>query len=197
MREIEAALMLAKCRHIVKLRGYSVRKAEETYEIFLLMDRLPCCTEMFSGERADEGRVTALCRDITDALKFMRRRGLAHGDVKPANLYYCQAEGWQLGDFGSVMSRGERPRFVSEGYCSPEARRGEAGSLRSDLYSLGITAYHLLSGGRLPFCDRPCDQMEDDEVYAAIERRLRGEPIPPIEGVSAEINQMVLKLCGR
>lgn len=199
MRETEAALILDKCRHTVKLRGYSVRLAKEAeqYEIFLLMDRLPCCTDIFGSERADERRVTELCRDISDALRFMRRKGLAHGDVKPSNLYYSRSEGWQLGDFGSVMRKGERPRFVSEGYCSPAARRGEVYDIRSDFYSLGMTAYKLLSGGRLPFCDRPCEQMEDDAVYRAIERRLSGAPIPPIDGVSAEANRLIMKLCGR
>lgn len=195
MREIEAALLLAKCRHIVKLRGSSVRRtSDDTYEIFLLMDRLFCCTEIFGSERADERRVKALCEDISDALRYMKRKGLVHGDVKPSNIYYRQGEGWLLGDFGTVMRRGERPRFVSEGYCSPEARRGERCNSRMDFYALSMTAYKLLSGGRLPFCERPCEQLDDSEVYRAIERRLSGESIPPIDGVSAEMNDMVLKL---
>ena len=195
MRELEAMQLLAKDRHIVKLRGYCARrKADGTYKIFLLMDKLTCCADFLGGGKADEGRVRELCADIADALKGIKHKGLVHGDVKPSNIYHNQAEGWQLGDFGSVMRRGERPRFVSEGYCSPEAWRGEKCDIRFDFYALGITAYKLLSGGRLPFCDRPCEQMEDDEVYRAIERRLNGEPIPPIDGVSPEMNDLVFGL---
>lgn len=198
MREVEAMRLLSKSRHIVKLRGCSVRRCGDgTYEIFLLMDKLTCCTEIFGSGRADEACVRELCADIADALRSMKRKGLVHGDVKPSNLYYSQDEGWQLGDFGSVMCRGERPRFVTESYCSPEARRGEKCDIRFDLYSLGMTAYRLLSGGRLPFCDKPCDQLDDDEVYRAIERRLSGEPIPPIDGVSAETNNLVFELLAR
>lgn len=196
MREIEAALTLEKCRHTVRLQGYSVQEAEGGIcEIFLFMDRLQCCTEIFSSGRAEERSIIGLCADISDALRFMRRKGLVHGDVKPSNIYYSALEGWQLGDFGSVMRSGERPKFVSEGYCSPEARRGEACGIRSDIYSLGIAAYKLLSGGKLPFCDKPCELLEDEDVYRAIERRLSGEPIPPIDGVSSQLNKILLKMC--
>lgn len=196
IREIEAALMLTGCRHIVKLHGYSIReRMDGIYEIFALMDRLECSTDIFGSYMAVEDKVIKLCRDILKALKFMRRKGLVHGDVKPSNIYYSQSAGWQLGDFGSVTLRGERPKFVSEGYCSPEARRGEVCDIRSDIYSLGITAYKLLSNGRLPFCDKPCELMEDGEVYYAIERRLSGEPIPPIDGVSRKLNNIITKMC--
>ncbi len=196
MKEIEAALKLKKCRYTVRLRDYSIRETGGGIcEIFLLMDRLCCCTEVFGCRRAEERRIIELCVDILHALSFMRRKGLVHGDVKPSNIYYTESDGWKLGDFGSVMKIGERPKFVSEGYCSPEARRGGACDIRSDVYSLGITAYKLLSGGRIPFCDKPCELLEDGEVYRAIERRLSGEPIPPIDGVSERLNKILLKMC--
>ncbi len=195
MREINAARQLQNCRHIVRLLGSTERNVSASCEVFLLMQRLTCCDSVFGGQPADEARVTDLCRDVADALFAMRRKGLTHGDVKPANIYFEAESGWQLGDFGSVTRRGERPLFVSEGYCSPEARRGAVCDWRSDCYALGLTAYRLLSGGRLPFCDRPCREMNDDDVYEAIGRRLRGEPIPPLAGVSDEMNRAVLAMC--
>jgi serine/threonine protein kinase len=196
MRDIEAAQLMKRCRHTVTLLGTGIHRWENgDCEIQLLMERLLPCETFFSQDKAaDEASVAALCRDIAKALRAMHRKGLTHGDVKPANLYYREGTGWLLGDFGSVTRRGELPRFVSEGYCSPEARRGAPCGLESDLYSLGVTAYKLLSGGRLPFCEKPCRQMPDDEVYRAIERRLSGETIPPLPHVSRSTNQMVLGL---
>ena len=192
MREIEAGQMLRRCRHAVRLLGYAVRRVanSENCEVFLLMKWLPGCIKRL-GSEAEERQVLELCRDIRSALRFLRHKGLVHGDVKPANIYYDESDGWQLGDFGSVIRTGERPRDVSEGYCSPEARRGEPCDYHSDLYSLGVVAYRLLSGGRLPFCNRPCEQMTDDEVYHAIGRRLRGDHIPPLDGVSERTNRLL------
>ena len=87
------------------------------------------------------------------------------------------------------------PQHGSEGYLTPEAARGESCDIRADLYSLGITVYKLLSGGRLPFCDLPCAEMSDSDVYLAIRRRLSGEEIPPLPGVNCQVNNLLRKLC--
>lgn len=191
LREIEAWLMLRRCRHILPLLGYAVRtNGGEEREIFLLFDRKEC----LSGLSLTPPEVAGMCCDITRALKDIRRKKLVHGDVKPANIYRS-GTGWLLGDMGSVTRSGEAARYVSEGYCSPEALRGEPCDYRSDIYSLGITCYRLLSGGRLPFCDRPCGEMTEEEMDRAIERRLSGEEIPPIPGVPDRLNEAVLAMC--
>lgn len=197
-REIEVMKQLRHCRHTVQLLASAERAwngAPGGREICLLTERMTPCEKWFA-ERTDEAEVLRLCREIAAALRCMNRRGLTHGDVKPSNLFRHPRRGWQLGDFGSVMERGERPKYVSEGYCSPRARRGEPCGLEDDLYALGVTAYKLLSGGRLPFCDRPCAEMPEEEVYAAISRRLSGEPIPPIENVTSAANRTVSRLMG-
>lgn len=198
MRERDMMRLLRGVPHTVRLLGSRtaiLRGGQGA--LLLLMKRLRTCEEVFGSKRADEARVTALCRDISCALRQMARLGLVHGDVKPANLFLDEAEGWQLGDFGSAVPLGKPPRFVTEGYCSPQARRGEPCDEDTDRYALGVTAYRLLSGGRLPFCPRPCEEMAEEEVYAAISRRMRGEPVPPLDGVSEVVNRMVAELMER
>lgn len=192
MREIEAGMMLRKCPHIVRLQGYSVLSEEQgtACEIFLLFDRLPCLGEMTVGTRA----ALEICRDISLALCEFRRKGLLHGDVKPSNLFF-DGQGWRLGDLGSVCLSGQSPEYGSRGYASPEALRGESCDSRSDIYSLGMTLYKILSGGRLPFCDLPCEEMSEEDVNRAIDRRLDGEEIPPISGLRDELNRLLLKMC--
>ena len=194
MREIEAGNMLRKCPNIVPLLGYSVLtdKQEAEYRIFLLFDRLQCLDDMrISHTRT----VLEICRDICRALESMRKKGLIHGDIKPQNIYY-DGQKWLLSDLGSVCVAGEVPQYGSEGYCSPEAARGEPCDIRADLYSLGLTMYKLLSGGRLPFCALPCGEMEESDVYFSIKRRLGGEEIPLLPDVSSEVNQLLRKMCG-
>lgn len=192
MREIEAAQMLRRCPYIVPLLGYSVRtQGSGCYGIFMLFDRLECLDGLAI---ADTRELLAICRDIALALEAVRRKGLLHGDVKPSNIYRSGGR-WLLGDWGSVCLSGQAPEYGSRGYCSPEAMRNEPCDIRSDIYSLGITCYRLVSGGRLPFCDLPCDETEEGEVRRAIERRLGGEAIPPISGVSEDLNRLLLKMC--
>ena len=191
LREIEAGLLMRRCRHAVRLLGYSVRQSGAHAELFLLMEKLSCCTDLAPDTR----EVLRMCADVCDALALLRRKGLVHGDVKTSNIFSHPVCGWQLGDFGSVGRVGEIAEYGSQGYCAPEVWRGEPRDSRADVYSLGMTAYRLLSGGRLPFCPMPCDRMEDEAVYQAIERRMNGEPIPPIEGISSPINRVLLKMC--
>ncbi len=190
MREIEAGEMLRRCPAILPLLGYSVRAEEEAYRVFLLFERLECAADRrFSVSEAE-----ALCRDICRALEALRRKGLVHGDVKPSNLYR-RGEKWLLGDFGSVCVSGEVPTYRTDGYCSPEAYRGEACDIRSDLYSLGITLYTLLTGGRLPFCGALCAEMSEEAVYRAIEQRMEGGRFPPPEGISGNLSAILMEMC--
>ncbi len=193
LREIEAGRMLRKCPYIVRLRGYSVlsENGGEACRVFLLFDRLQCLDDM---RLADSRDVWTMGRDICFALEALRKKGLVHGDVKPRNIYYDGGR-WLLGDLGSVCVSGEVPEYGSEGYCSPEAMRGEPCDIRSDLYSLGITLYKLVSGGRLPFCPRPCVEMDDVEVCRSIRRRMNGEALPPVPGADDSVNDLLLTLC--
>lgn len=192
MREIEAGNLLSGCPHIARLRGYSVvsDRQETGYNIFLLFDRMPCLDDLAVDTRG----ALEVCRDISLALEEMRRKGLVHGDVKPSNIFRCGCR-WILGDLGSVFPSGKLPEDCTEGYCSPEALRGEVCDIRSDIYSLGITLYKLLSGGKLPFCDAPCDEIAESDVYRAIEIRLSGVAIAPISGMPDDVNQLLLKMC--
>lgn len=192
MREIEAGNILRKCPHITRLHGYSVLSDSEgiCHNVFLLFGYMRCLDEM----TVDTQVALEMCRDISLALGELSGKGLMHGDVKPSNIFF-DGEKWQLGDLGSVCLSGQSPVYCTEGYASPEAMREEACDIRSDIYSLGISLYRILSGGRLPFCPVPCEEMNESDVYETIERRLNGEEIPPIKDVSEGLNEMILRMC--
>jgi DNA-binding SARP family transcriptional activator/tRNA A-37 threonylcarbamoyl transferase component Bud32 len=100
-------------------------------------------------------------REIADGLASAHRLGIVHRDVRPANLLYDrEIDRLMLTDFGlaAVLETGsDEMRLTRPGetlgsvrYASPEQLRGDSVTERTDVYSLGIVAFELLTG-RLPF----------------------------------------------
>jgi serine/threonine protein kinase len=92
-----------------------------------------------------------LMRQMADALVHAHSQGIIHRDVKPSNVLIEPATGQpKLGDFGVSLLKFELATgitvssFFSIGYASPEQRRGEQATERSDIYSLGCVFYHML-----------------------------------------------------
>lgn len=100
------------------------------------------------------------------ALDYAFRQGIIHRDIKPANIMVAGGTEAKLADFGaSIFYRAEATHVVSVGtpyYMSPEQFRGEALSHLSDMYSLGVLGYELLTG------HRPFEAQSLEHLYLAI-----------------------------
>lgn len=105
--------------------------------------------------RLDPGEVVAVAAPIADALASAHRRGVLHGDVKPANVVFTSDGEPLLSDFGVARSFG-RPATVDHDvagtaeYLAPERFDGADPDPRTDVYALGIVCYRALLG-RLPY----------------------------------------------
>ena len=92
-----------------------------------------------------------LMQQMTEALIYAHSRGIIHRDLKPSNMLMTPEGIIKLTDFGISYLKYELgtgvtvSRFWSEGYASPEQRRGQKATEKSDLYALGSVFYHLLS----------------------------------------------------
>ncbi len=104
--------------------------------------------------------VLRVVKDIAAALDYAHARGVVHRDVKPGNILFNEQGAALLSDFGvaalmnseTVKGTADRVSTTIPGtrpYMSPEQLAGEAVDGRSDLYSLGVVFYHMLTG-RLP-----------------------------------------------
>lgn len=119
-----------------------------------LKDRL---FELISnGQRLSVGDATRIMMETANALSYAHKRNMIHRDVKPANLMLDEDERIVLTDFG-IAKIVTGAQFTASGgmvgtpaYMAPEQGLGEAGDERSDIYSLGVIYYQMLTG-RLPF----------------------------------------------
>src|ERR687886_2984806 len=131
-------------------------------------------------------------RQILGALRFAHRNGIVHRDIKPHNVI-VDAEGRvKVTDFG--IARAGASDMTETGaimgtaaYLSPEQAQGHAVSATSDLYSIGIVLYELLTG-RVPF--------EADSAVTIALKQVSEEPVPPRAlnpEVSPELEDVVLR----
>ncbi|MGN6789784.1 MAG: bifunctional serine/threonine-protein kinase/formylglycine-generating enzyme family protein [Rhodanobacteraceae bacterium] len=122
-------------------------------------------------------RIAALLREVLDALDHAHRRGVVHGGIKPTNVLFDSHGHARLADFGIARCAAELgyPHPAAANYQSPEQARGRPPGQRSDLYSVGVLAWQLLTGA-LPFAG-------DDAVSTAVAHVER--PIPRLPPMSA------------
>ena len=154
------------------------------------------------GSPMELTRFLRLAETLATALRGLHERGLIHKDIKPANILVNTASGEvRLTGFGiaSRLTRErqsvEPPEFIGGtlAYMAPEqtGRMNRSINSRSDLYSLGVTLYEMLTGS-LPFT--ASDPME--WVHCHIAR----QPHPPSErarGIPDGLSSIVMKLLAK
>jgi ligand-binding sensor domain-containing protein/tRNA A-37 threonylcarbamoyl transferase component Bud32 len=135
-----------------------------------------------------------LFTQLADALGYAHERGVIHRDIKPSNALVDSRGGLFLTDFGIAKLTEGAAQFTATGaitgtpaYMSPEQAQGEKIDHRSDIYSLGIVLYEMVTG-RVPF--------EAETPLAVIFKQIQANLPPPSEAnpeVSPEVERVLLK----
>ncbi len=143
------------------------------------------------GERLPPDRISSIVREIGAALDYAHAKGVIHRDVKPSNIIINTDGHAVLTDFGLALltetgSRGEI--FGSPYYIAPEQAMSSASvTPQSDLYSVGVIVYELVTG-RVPF---EADSPLDIAMLHMTEPPLSPRAIEP--GISAALDAAILK----
>jgi len=126
-------------------------------DLFYVMPLLPGGSLEDVPKPMPEAAVIALLDPILDALAHAHAADIVHRDIKPANILFDRYKRPMLADFGAAFMRKRDTRLTthgeaigSSGFMSPEQARGHAVDARSDLYSVAVLAFELLTG-KLPF----------------------------------------------
>ncbi len=158
-RFLREAKAVARLNHTNIISGIDVGDANGVkYFVMEYVDGSTVASLLRRGGAMDEERTFLIAQQMARALDHAAKSGLVHRDLKPENVLITRDGVAKLCDLGLAKvedhptTGGEQGhRMGTPDYISPEQARGEPNvDIRSDLYSLGATIYHMLSG-RPPF----------------------------------------------
>jgi len=173
-REIQTAI---KMRHPNIVRGYSAGVWEGCiyYYVMEFVDG-PTLQDLFSQQKLTEKQVIKIAVQIASALQYIHEFGMIHRDLKPENIMLTGEGEAKLADLGLAKDMNDISGLTMVGtiigtplYMSPEQAKGAAViDIRSDVYSLGATLFHALTG-EPPFKGRTAPEVIAKQI----------EEIPP------------------
>jgi serine/threonine-protein kinase len=145
--------------------------------------------------RIPQERAIQIAKEILKALEYIHSNGVVHRDLKPENIMVDENDHIKLIDFGIAGDTASRrltyanftAALGTPNYISPEQVKGKRGDGRSDLYSVGVILYEMLSG-KLPF--------SGSTPLAAMNDRLLNHPLPPSvadPSISPELQEILYR----
>jgi serine/threonine protein kinase len=184
----EEAAAVAQLRHHGIIQVYDFNRDDDLYYMVLefvpgetLQDHLQRLNT--SGRKLSPAKAIEYMASICDAVDYAHQRGMIHRDIKPANLMLTTTGQVILMDFGIAKIVGGT-RHTATGavvgtamYMSPEQIKGEQPDRRTDIYSLGVTLFEMVSG-RPPF---------DAQSAMTLMMMHINDPVPNIKSLNPDV----------
>jgi serine/threonine-protein kinase len=198
-RFIKEAQAVARLNHVNLISAYEVGESNGyRYLVMEYVDGVTLARVLARGGAMDELRSLRVIQQIARALDHAHKHDLVHRDVKPDNIILTEGGVAKLCDLGLAKDLGsstpQSSRIGTHGtpyYISPEQVRGDTDvDIRSDVYSLGATLFHTITG------EVPFSGATPAEVMA---RHLNERPRDPkvVAGVSPEVSRLVTSMMAK
>lgn len=195
---VAEARLLQKLEHRGLVRGYGVAKSGQTYFARMELVEGKTLLELLdAGESFAETVALQVALEVAEVLLYLTDQHVVHRDVKPGNIMLSGNGHVKLIDLGFAADAGAGPNREGQAvgtvaYLSPEQAMGGAGAdLRSDVYSLGVTLFHLVVG-RLPF-----ESSDDREVLRMQVMQSLSSPELKSRGLSPHLHYFVEKMMAK
>ena len=149
------ARVIGKLNHPNIVQGFDAGEAEGTYYFAMEYCDGPTVLQLLQrGGALAEDRATRIVSQVASALEHATHQGLVHRDVKPDNIMIVEGGVAKLCDLGLAKDVSGGSGSTEKGstmgtpnYISPEQARGDSDvDIRSDIYSLGASFYHMVTG---------------------------------------------------
>jgi serine/threonine-protein kinase len=188
-------------REIKVQAGMDHPNIAKLYTALRIDNQLLMCMELVEGvpldQRLREGPIALVdavdyAVQVLSALEYAHQRGVVHRDIKPANMMLMPDGKIKLLDFGIAKASDNRLTVTgttlgSLYYMSPEQIQGGQVDVRSDVYSVGVSLYELVTGKK-PF--------DAESQFAIMSAHLARTPVAPIElntAMPPEVSEIILK----
>jgi serine/threonine protein kinase len=166
-----------KLDHPMVMRVFGDKERTRVYMVMEWCDGRLLRNILTEG-RIPQERAISIAIGVLDALEYIHANGIVHRDLKPENIMVDEEDNIKLIDFGiagdAAAKRLTYANFTAAigtpNYISPEQVKGKRGDGRSDIYSIGVILYEMLTG-KLPFTG--------PNPMAAMNERLLNHPMPP------------------
>lgn len=190
--------LLRRHPHIVRVEDFGESQSGHRYIVMEYVDGLSLRKEL--GRPLDDPHlIQRIVGQTCDALRYAHECGVIHRDIKPENILLTRDGNVKVTDFGIAKLTSAvtvtRDKIVgTPEYMSYEQAQGERVNTTSDLYSLGIVLYEMLTG-TVPF-RRPRDLDDRTASMKVIEMHIKQAPTPPSKlnpAISPQTEQVTLR----
>lgn len=179
---------------------YDVGRENNIHYIVMELVDGQTLNEIIGGKPMDPLKVIDYTKQIASGLAFAHKNNIIHRDIKPHNILVTPEGVCKIADFGIAKALNEGNNFKetsddmimgSVHYFSPEQARGGYVDAKSDIYSLGIVMYEMLTGN-VPF--------DGDSPVSIALMHINEEMLPPskvVNGISPGLEEIVLKAAAK
>ena len=174
---------------------------EKRSRVYMVMEWCPgrLLRQIMNDGRLPHDRAIRIAIGVLEALDYIHANGVVHRDLKPENIMVDENDHIKLIDFGIASDSSARrltyanftATLGTPNYISPEQVKGKRGDGRSDIYSMGVILYEMLTD-KLPF--------SGPSPLAAMNDRLLNHPVPPTiadSSVSPQLQEVIYRALER